>query len=246
MKSPPQHLYRPQSPRPGSAIVVAEHAEDPPAATPASGSPADVMTTAHAFTESTVLSQTEAMEPLPFVAKQREASVLAAVDTQEVPGPGLFVEGTIETLQVVERPRIPAMSATLTGLKAQDGKSALKELTHTTGESISEQATQEAEGASELIQPLIPGALLAPEAREATRAWAAALTRNSEAESGKDTSSSESKSGFDIGWGKGWGVRGDFMEGDNAERDILGTSWDSRRGSVRERFIRAAEVRVEN
>lgn len=237
-KSPPQQIYLPRSPPPRSGIVVAEHTEQYP--------PADVTTTAGAFIEGTGLSQPEAaVEPLPLLAKQQDAPPLASVDEQKAPSPGLSVEGKIERVQDVERRQAPGVSATSAGAKAQKGKATPEQLAHVMGESSSEQAMQEteAEVASEPPQPLPPGALLAPEAREATRAWATALARSPEADSGKETSSSGSKSGFDIGWGKGWGIRGDFMEGDNTE-ELLGTGWDSRRGFVGERFIRAAEVRI--
>lgn len=103
-------------------------------------------------------------------------------------------------------------------------------------------AAQDEDGTSTSRAPLPMGALLAPETREATRAWVAAVAPGRDAESGRDTSSSESRSGFDTGWGKGWGLRGDLLEGDNTE-DLLGTSWDSSRGFGGERFLRA-EVRL--
>lgn len=94
-------------------------------------------------------------------------------------------------------------------------------------------------------QELPPGALLAPESREATLAWVAALEPSAAHERGnseKDAASSESGSGFDIGWGRGWGIRGDSMEADNTE-ELLGTGWDPRRG-VGERLMKAAEVTI--
>lgn len=264
-EQPSPHLSKSPSPS-SSPISAVEHTREPPRATTQTGSqPADTSSMAGAPFKD---KQSEECSPPPSLQHQSGARIQLpdSAKKQAISNPGRSIKG-----KAIERsPVVPASPARE---KEQGDSSSLKEratpqraspeqrtsaseqnstcpIEPSSPERVKNQQQQQQQrgSGSESLSPrpkkLPPGALLAPESREATLAWAATLEPSAaqgEGDSEKDAASSGSGSGFDIGWGKGWGIKGDLMEADNTE-ELLGTGWDPRRG-VGERLMKAAEVR---